>query len=116
MSYNILRTYCCSDNISARTSNQKFLPFYAPVYYEPNNCSSCFLQDSDTVMYDNSFVNDNSQDKFQKNQDGGQKSEYIQKEIDRIRRALHRRRMARQASQGEGFEGDRQQEETFQEE
>jgi hypothetical protein len=64
-------------------------------------------------MYDNSFVNDNSQDKFEKKEEGGQKSEYIQKEIDRIRRALHRRRMARQASQGEEFEGEEQKEETF---
>jgi hypothetical protein len=106
MSYNILKTSCCIDNTSARTSNQKFLDFYAPVYYEKNNCFSCFLEDSDTVMYDNSFVNNNLQNKFQTNEDGGgQTPKYIRKEIDRIRRALHQKRMAKQSSQSsEEFE------------
>ena len=52
MSYNILRTSCSIDNTSAHTSNQKFLPLYAPVYYTMNNCSS-FLQDSNRFIYNN---------------------------------------------------------------
>ena len=105
MSYNILRTSCCIDNTSAHTSNQKFLNFYAPVYYEKNNCFSCFLVDSNTLMYDNSFVNDNLQNKFQNNEDeGGQTPKYIQKEINRIRRSLHKKRMAKQSQISEEFE------------
>lgn len=91
MSYNILRTSCSIDNTSAHTSNQKFLPLYAPVYYTMNNCSS-FLQDSNRVIYNNSPIENDKT-----HHDEEQKSEYLHKEIDRIRRALHKRRMAVQA-------------------
>ena len=89
MSYNILRTSCSVDNTSAHTSNQKFLPLYAPVYYTMNNCSSC-LQDSNRIFYNNSPIEN---DKMHLDE---QKSEYLHKEIDRIRRDLHRKRIASQ--------------------
>lgn len=82
MSYNILKT-------SAHTSNQKFLPLYAPVYYIMNNCSVC-LQDSNRVIYNNSPIEN------KKMHDEEQKSEYLHKEIDRIRRDLQRKKMASQ--------------------
>lgn len=90
MSYNILRTSCSVDNTSARTSNQKFLSLYAPVYYTMNNCSVC-LQDSNRVIYNNSPIENKKTHRYEE-----QKSEYIHKEIDRIRRDLHRKRMASQ--------------------
>jgi hypothetical protein len=91
MSYNILRTSCSIDNTSARTSNQKFLPLYAPVYYITNNCSSCSLQDSNRFIYINSPIeNDKTHH---------EKSEYLHKEIDRIRRDLQRKRMASQTTE-----------------
>jgi hypothetical protein len=93
MSYNILRTSCSIDNTSAHTSNQKFLPLYAPVYYIMNNCSVC-LQDSNRIIYNNSPIENDKT-----HHDKEQKSEYLHKEIDRIRRDLHKRRMSAQASQ-----------------
>jgi hypothetical protein len=97
MSFNILRTSCSLDNTSAHTSNQKFLSLYAPIYYIMSNCSSCSLQDSNRVIYNNSPIENEKKYNYEE-----QKSEYIDKEIDRIRRDLHRKRMARQTS--EGFE------------
>jgi hypothetical protein len=91
MSYNILRTSCSIDNTSARTSNQKFLPLYAPVYYIMNNCSQC-LQDSNRIIVNNSSIENNKTQ-----HDKEQKSEYLRKEMDRIRRDLHKRKMSAQA-------------------
>ena len=83
MSYNILRTSCSVDNTSAHTSNQKFLPLYAPVYYIMNNCSSC-LQDSNRIFYNNSPIEN---DKMHHDE-----SKHLHKEIYKIRQDLQRRR------------------------